>query len=83
MSEEQGLDESGFTYPNTRIRPQIGDRVAFCDDPDHLVVEDVIDTPERQANWGLDEFGIMLKGGAYGLIFERLPGTEVKFISRD
>jgi hypothetical protein len=60
----------------------VGDHVRFLDDPDTLIVEDVIDTPESRERWGLDESGIMLKGGRYGLVFDQLDvSSEVEFIA--
>jgi hypothetical protein len=73
-------------YSNTDIYPQIGDRVRLINEDEVLVVEDVIDSPEKQAFWGLEEedFGIMHLGGRYGRAFT--PMTEyldVEFVSRE
>jgi hypothetical protein len=77
-------DKRLFTYSNAAIHPHIGDRARFSDRADVLVVEDVIDSPEKQKLWGWesDEFGIVLKGDHDGLVATMMVETEVVFVSR-
>jgi hypothetical protein len=54
-------DKNQFTYANADLHPRVGDRARFIDRPTELlVVDDVIDSVEKQAIWGWegDEFGI-------------------------
>jgi hypothetical protein len=78
-------DKRHFTYANADIHPRIGDRARFVDRAEVLVVEDVIDSGEKQKLWGWegDEYGIMLKGDPYGLVATVMVNTEVEFVSRD
>jgi len=58
-----------ITYADGTIA-QIGDNVDFDGYP--AVVDDVIDSPELTAKWGLvkDEYGLMFKADQFGLVFE-------------
>jgi hypothetical protein len=47
---------------------RIGDRVDYDGEP--AIVEDVIDSDSKRSDWGLDDFGLMLKTERYGLMFE-------------
>jgi hypothetical protein len=78
-------DKRRFIYANADIHPRIGDRARFVDRAEVLVVEDVIDSGEKQKLWGWegDEYGIMLKGDPYGLVATVMVNTEVEFVSRD
>ncbi|MDB6109998.1 MAG: hypothetical protein JWR69_1748 [Pedosphaera sp.] len=85
MSNEH-LDRKSLRYINADIYPQIGDRVRFTNTPDILIVEDVIDSPEKQCHWGLleEDVGVMLKGKPYGLVMTHLGEyNDVEFVSRN
>ncbi len=70
-------------YQNTDISPQIGDIVKFVDNVFTLIVEDVIDAPEKRKEWGLKENGIMLNGEKYGLVFVNPDkDPELEFVRR-
>jgi hypothetical protein len=47
---------------------EVGDRV--INDVWESIVDDVIDTSQRMAFWGLDEPGLMLECKEAGLVFE-------------
>jgi hypothetical protein len=57
--------------------------VRFHESREPLVVVAVIDDPEKQRNCGVMEFGIMLKGWGYGLVFTGIDERELEFVSRD
>lgn len=78
-------DKRHFTYANADIHPCIGDWARFVDGAEVLVVEDVIDSGEKQKLWGWegDEYGIMLKGDPCGLVATMMVNTLVEFVSRD
>lgn len=52
---------------------QVGDHVN--NDGWKSVVEDVIATPAKMDNWGIDEFGLMLKCAEAGLVFQPRAST--------
>jgi hypothetical protein len=47
---------------------RVGDRVDFDGEP--ALVEDVIDSDSKRSDWGLEDFGLMLKTEHYGLVFK-------------
>jgi len=69
-------------YFGTDIIPEPGDHVRYVDHPENLIVENVIDSPENKNEWGLTEFGVMMRGEKYGLVFDPLDNPEIEFISR-
>lgn len=70
-------------YHNTDIRPAVGDRVKYVEQPEIMVVEEVIDTREQMARWGVDEAGLMIVGGVVGRAFETLEEDgEIVFVGR-
>ncbi len=87
---ERGLDRGdmkphlfALRYPDTDIRPAAGDRVRYVEVSEAMVVEEVVDTRERMARWGVSEAGLVLAGGAFGTVFEPLTErSEVVFVSR-
>jgi hypothetical protein len=52
----------------------VGDRVDH--DGTRSVVEDVIDTPERQRHWGVKEPGLMIASDKYGRIFQPVRSVD-------
>lgn len=68
-------------YHGTEIEPRIGDTVCFESEGDLLTVEEVIDSEEKMKHWGLDQFGLMLTGGMYGLVFIQEEDPELIFLS--
>jgi hypothetical protein len=70
-------------YRGTDIAPRAGDHVRFVDHPEDLVVEDVIDGPHRLEDWGLAEYGVILKGEKHTLVFTTIDDPELEFVSRD
>jgi hypothetical protein len=76
------INKKILKYPDTNISPTIGDTVEYCEEKD-LVIDDIIDSPEKQKEWGLDTNGVMVKGEKYGLVFDELgPYTDIKLIKR-
>jgi len=76
------INRKTMKYPNTNISPLVGDIVEYGEEQD-MVIDDVIDSPEKQKEWGLDTNGIMVRGGIYGLVFDELgPYTDIKLIER-
>ena len=68
-----------LSYPNSNQEPMLGDIVKI--EAETLQVEDIINSKEKQKEWGVSENGLMLVGGVYGRIFENLKtGSEVQFI---
>jgi len=70
----------GFAYCNADVYPHVGDLVRFLHEADVLVVEDVIDSDEKQMRWNVDEPGLMLKGGRYGFVFTKDINAELELV---
>ena len=72
-------------YPNG-IEAKVHDRVAIAHGACRAVGHAVIDTPEQQRSWGLEEeTGLMLESLQYGLVFQptdTLVADEIEFVSR-
>ncbi len=61
---------------------KLNDVISFEHDKTKGVVYDIIDTYEKQKNWGVNENGLMIKSEPFGLVF--LPEyKEVIFFSRE
>jgi hypothetical protein len=69
-----------FSYRNTAVYPRIGDRVRFLHEDDILVVEDVIDTKQKQWKWNVEEPGLMLQGGVYGRVFTKDISKDLELV---
>lgn len=67
-------------YYGTEIEPRIGDTVRFESETDLLVVEQVIDSDAEMKQWGLDQPGLMLKGGVHGRVFHLGGDPELKLV---
>jgi hypothetical protein len=70
-----------FVYSNAEDYPRVGDRVRFINDGDVLTVDEVIDSEEKRSKWNLNESGLMLKGGKYGLVFTSDIKRDLELIS--
>lgn len=75
-------DQSLLRYNGTDIAPRVGDHVRFVDHPEDLVVDDVIDSPQKLKEWGLTKHGVILKGEKHDLVFTTIDDPELEFVSR-
>jgi hypothetical protein len=75
-------NESHLRYRGTDLAPCLGDHLRFLDHAEDLVVDDIIDTPQKLKDWGLEEHGVMLKGEKHGLVFTSVDDPELEFVSR-
>jgi hypothetical protein len=73
-----------MNYPDgTQVH--VGDSVLLNHGNNPGVVFDVIDTPHRISEWGVEVPGLMIESPVYGLVFwhaESLIEDEIAFVSR-
>ena len=65
------------------VEIKTGDRITFDGEPS--VIEDIIDSEEKMAEWGLQESGVMITNTSMGLVFESFDldyWNTIEFVER-
>jgi hypothetical protein len=75
-------DEIILRYAGTDVAPRAGDHARFVDNPEDFVVDEVVDSQQKLADWGLTEYGVMLRTRQNALVFTRMDDPELEFVSR-
>lgn len=63
---------------------RVGDKVDYDGEPS--IVDEVIDSAEQCAEWGLAERGLMFKNAAFGFVFESVDSPawdSIVFLGRE